>query len=442
MLEGENTRRKFTLVLLIAALLLLTAGLTLAQETTPAAAVRYDGRAKANLPAPQKGAYETYQLMQTQDGAPLAARSLVSSPTSPIQLPAAAPKFAAESLAGTVECPNLLGNSQLDIVLFEDGFGTAEPWVFLDDIVYYIQGGSPGDPSGWAYDGFSLFFQDGDPDDLTPGIDAFGQGIQMPPDLTELSVAYQHMSIDGNPNDEVWGELWLLDDQWMLDFDNLDNLIGFWQFSESQLEWQLESVDATEEIVQALSGQKVALILYNWTDASPSDAPEAQKEWMFVDDIALYACSEPAAEPPKQVFLPSISKASESEPLCVPPTENPPDHYKANRGFAQTNAPCNSMLSEVDRADYYTYRPSESGPHILHLKELPKDSEWSAMIFVNSDQPEYAPGETDGDCRIDTPGAGDKKVKCDLKANQNYFIKVSVGSTPMLGPYEMEVDTP
>lgn len=123
---------------------------------------------------------------------------------------------------------------------------------------------------------------------------------------------------------------------------------------------------------------------------------------------------------------------------CVPPTENPPDEWHSNRGLVQTDAVCRSTLSAVDRADYYTFKPDSDGPHILHLQNLPQNSEWAAMIFFDNDSPEYAPGDAyDGLCRITESGSGDKQVSCDLEKDLDYFVKVSAGSTPMNGSYEM-----
>jgi hypothetical protein len=75
----------------------------------------------------------------------------------------------------------------------------------------------------------------------------------------------------------------------------------------------------------------------------------------------------------------------------------------------------------------------------LQLKKLPNDTEWSAMTFTDTASPEYAPGETGGQCRIDTPGSKDKQVKCELSKDKAYFIKVSAGSTPKEGGYDMKV---
>ena len=176
--------------------------------------------------------------------------------------------------------------------------------------------------------------------------------------------------------------------------------------------------------------------------SQPSDtglAPESEKEWMLIDDISLSACYKPAEVSGKRVYLPSVQTAGEVIPFCIPPTENPRDQYNSNRGFAQTGAECNSTLSELDRADYYTFKPGQSGSHTLLLSNLPADTQWSAMIFTDTSSPEYAPGETGGQCRIDTPGSKDKRVKCELSKDKAYFIKVSAGSTPVEGGYDMKV---
>ena len=147
-----------------------------------------------------------------------------------------------------------------------------------------------------------------------------------------------------------------------------------------------------------------------------------------------------------RLYLPAITHnfGVATAPLCSPPTENPPDFFRANRGSEQTSAVCNSDLSNIDRADYYAFKPTTSGAHTLHLRNLPSGTQWSGMIFIDSAAPDYAPGPTAGDCRIGTPGSGDKSVTCTLSSSENYVIKVSAGGgySGMKGTYEMQVTSP
>lgn len=444
--------RKYAALLLIVLLLAMLASYALAQEETPGTAVRSTAHlsvAKSDYSTLTKGLHENWQGMR--EGALAHTQlpdrgQLYSSPLpSGIRLPITTAAFETQSLTGTTACGNIIANSRLNILEFGDGTGTAEPWVFLIPQLFYINENDPDDPFGpWAYDGYSLVFRDGDPGDPSPKIDMFGQGFLMPDNLSDVTVEYWRATVDGNAADEVWGELWLLDDTGTLHLDNPDKyLVGFWDVFESKDEWNLESVVAPKDMVKDLDGQLAALIFYNYTDGSAPDAPESKKEWMLIDDITLTVCYKPATVTGKRSYLPTIQKTGEVAPYCVPPSENPRDEYHSNRGYTQTAAACKSALSELDKADYYTFKPNKSGSHTLHLKKLPDKTEWSAMIFEDKATPEYAPGNSDsGRCHIDTPGSKDKKVTCDLKKDKEYFIKVSAGSTPKTGGYEMKVVTP
>ena len=446
MLSKELRRRKVPLLLLIVSLFALFAGYALAQEPAPGTAVSLTdsaSAAKRNISAMPKGYAEGWLTAKPEMNAGTAARGRLLSSSSAIRLPVTAADFVTNSLAGTTACSNIVINTQLDILEFGDGFGTAEPWVFLEPYLYYVNENDPGDPfASSAYDGYSLLFEDGDPGDPSPNLDMFGQGFFMPDNLSDVTVEYWRATVDGNPQDHVYGELWLLDSLGNLHYGDINYFVGAWELSESNLKWKMESVAATENMVKKLDGQLAALLFFNVTDGSLPGAPEAQKEWLFIDEISLIACYKPDSSQAKKLYIPTVQKAKQGPPLCVPPTENPQDQYNSNRGFAQTSAICNSSLSELDKADYYTFKPSTSGSHTLHLNKLPAGTEWSAMIFEDKQTPEYAPGDTAGQCRIDTPGSKAKQVRCTLDKNKTYFIKVSAGSTPMAGSYDMAVLAP
>lgn len=439
--------RKYAFLLLIVLLLAMLASYALAQETAPGTAVsltRNNSPSRSGVSGIANGMYENWQVMagQTASGPLLRDHSSPLASPSGIQIPLTTTSFETNSLTGATACSNVIANSQLNILEFGDGTGTAEPWVFLEPIVYYLHEDSPDFP-GWAYDGYSLVLQDGDKNDPSPTWDMFVQGFLMPKNLTEVTVDYWRATDLGNKNDDVYGELWLLDKDGYLRLNEPDKyFVGTWEVSESEQLWKMEIVSTTKGMVNELSGQWAAVLFFNVTDGTLPSAPEAQKEWMLMDDIHVTACYKPATTGAKRAYLPTIQKPSAAAPLCVPPSENPRDEYHSNRGLTQTGANCKSSLSNVDKADYYTFKPSKSGSHTLHLRNLPKSTEWSAMIFVDGANPSYAPGATDGQCRIDTPGSVNKTVKCDLKKDKTYFIKVSAGSTPKLGNYEMKVVTP
>ena len=66
------------------------------------------------------------------------------------------------------------------------------------------------------------------------------------------------------------------------------------------------------------------------------------------------------------------------------------------------------------------------------------------MIFIDQANPDFAPGPVTGQCRIATPGSGNKNVTCTLDKNKDYFVKVSAGGTYSgpLGSYEMQITGP
>ncbi|MDX1416040.1 MAG: hypothetical protein R3293_17720 [Candidatus Promineifilaceae bacterium] len=335
-------------------------------------------------------------------------------------------------------CDQLLANTTIDIVEFGDGTGTAEPWSVIFPIVYFT------DDPNLAYDGYSLILEDGDDGDPDPNIDMFAQGFVMPEDLTEISVEYFRAMLDSNVNDEAFGELWLLDDDWVLHLDDPGQyFVGSWTVTESEAVWARESIFSNDPaFLNKMAGKKMAILLFNITDGG--GATEAEKEWVLFDNVNLYACTQPRSE----VFLPTILNKYgipvEVDPICTPPSENPFDQWNSHRGFVQTDAICTSTLSNVDIADYYAFTPTESGDHTLSLTNLPPNTEWSAMIFFDTPSPSYVPGPTPPEnyCRIGTPGAVDKQVTCHLDKNVPLFVKVSAGSTPVPGQYTMSISGP
>jgi hypothetical protein len=345
-----------------------------------------------------------------------------------------------DDITFTVEpkCNQLLVNTQLDILEFGDGTGTAEPWSIIFPIVEYIS-----EPDG-AYDGYSLVLPDGDssdPADPSPTIGMFAQGFIMPSDLTEINIEYQSKTTGSNPDDNVYGELWLLDDDWVLHLDEWDTyFVADWTVAESEGVWAKQTITSTDQDhLNKMAGQKMAILLY--TDTDGGGATEVEKEWVLFDNIELMAWSAAGGK----VFLPTLMRKSgvAPSPICVPPNENPLDQFHSNRGLVQTNATCSSTLSNVDKADYYTFKPEKDGQHTLHLTNLPIGTEWSAMIFTDTSSPDYAPGgASDGKCRITMPGAGDKQVTCGLNKGSDYFVKVSAGSTVVAGSYTMRITAP
>jgi hypothetical protein len=359
--------------------------------------------------------------------------------TTPLVLPKQSsdqPTAPGSESAPAADCFQILGNSQLDVVDLGDGTGSAEPWVVLDQIVYY-------DPA--AADKY-LYFVDADVEDATPTLDSFGQGFLMPPQLESIQIVYDAGTVDStdpaDPNtpepDEAYGELWLIDQDGFL-----QEAVLFWrnpdpvptaQFPDDD-NWREYTVDVTEpEFITQLSGKTVAIRLLNITDGvEPGES-------VFFDNITLTACVQSAPVSGK-LYLPNVLHVANTTPVCVPPSEVPQDEVDANRGLVQTSATCLTTLSQLDTQDYYTFLPQQGGNHTLKLSKLPPGSEWSGSVIVKSGGSYvYAPGPTGGQCRIATPGSGNKQVTCSLQAGTEYVVKVSAGQyTGAEASYEMQV---
>jgi hypothetical protein len=193
-------------------------------------------------------------------------------------------------------CSNLILNSQLDVVDTGGGNFTAVPWEVRNPILYYAAASDP-----LAYDGTSFILKDGDPGDATPREDMFIQTLQMPYGLKSITVEYQRNTINGNPDDIVWGELWLVNRNGKYVED-----VAFWNVFESN-GWAMEALGAPPGVISRLSGRRAALVFFNDTDGSSPSAPEAEKEWMLFDNIILNVCYDSEAVI-GMVYTPIISR--------------------------------------------------------------------------------------------------------------------------------------
>ncbi len=343
-----------------------------------------------------------------------------------IAFEAMAPTNAPTAVEGTeATCYQLLANPTLDIVEFGDGTGSAEPWTVLEQNLYY-------DSTFYTSMSHSLLMADGDETDvLDPDeddVDAFGQGFFMLEDLEGVFVEYSTAVVDADSFDEVFGVLWSLDEEGFL-----DEVIASWEVTQptNESEWQGRIVEITDEdLLAEMDGKVMAMTFYAFGDQL------APSQITYFDDVTVVACI--TEEVTEDLYLPSVINQVSTEPICIPPNETPQDQYNAHRGVVQTGARCESNLSRLDQADYYTFQPSKTGAHTLQLRNLPAGTEWSAMIFVDQPSPDFAPGPdlTGGQCRIATPGSGNKQVTCTLNKNQTYFVKVSAG-----GAYDGPVDS-
>lgn len=341
---------------------------------------------------------------------------------------------AASSLppSGEVICKQLLLNQQLDVLELGDGTGRAEPWVVYDPIVYYTD-------QAYVSPNYSLVLVDADAEDSeSPTQDAFAQAFYMPTNLVTVTIQYYTAMTGTNPTDRALGNLWTVDQD-----GELVTFLGSWEVGESPAAWEKQTVQITDAaLLTPMEGQRVAIILFNKTDG---DSPG---EIVLFDDITLTACVRmiPSAFP---VYLPVVLRNfGSAAPVCIPPSENPQDTWNANRGRVECNSVCQSTLSRLDLADYYTFVPSHTGVGncTLYLRNLPAGTEWAAMIFVDQPNypPPYAPGPVNGQCRIATPGSGNKSVTCPLTGGAHYFVKVSAGAN-YAGPeggYQMQITCP
>ncbi|MEM7115875.1 MAG: hypothetical protein AAF614_25765 [Chloroflexota bacterium] len=330
--------------------------------------------------------------------------------------------------AAATTCRQVLNNTALN-ALIEDGIAIAEPWVPLSDIVFVSS-------SAFTSPSHSFFLIDQDENDPTPENDAFGQGFVMPGSLTSVTVEYNTAMLEANTADEVVGALWSLKDD-----GTIDQVVFSWTVSdEANGQWEGRFVEITDTAVLDLMNTRGMVMGF----VSFSDNAN-QAEAAFFDDIAVTACSNP---PEGDAFLPLVMRDNRvvSGPICRPPSENPRDHWDRHRGLAETNAVCNSNLSQTDTKDYYTFSPTAvNTPHTFHLRNLPPGSEWSILVYEErgGELPVLAPGPTGGTCRIGTPGSQDKAVSCQLRANQVYIVKVSGGAyTGPLAGYQMQIAGP
>jgi hypothetical protein len=400
-------------------------------------------RAPADAPMPSQPSNDEAEALQTETIAVSEGGRLDLDDVNhltPLMLPTQAiaqPTSPSGENAPAADCFQILANTQLDVVDHGDGTGSAEPWIVLDQIVYF-------DPAA-AND--YLYFVDADVDDFeTPTFDSFGQGFQMPGNLLSLQVVYDAGTVDatdpGDPSilepDEAYGELWLLDQngflqEAILHWRNPDP-IPTGQFPDDD-NWRNYTIDIAEpSFISQLSGKAVAIRLLNITDGfEPGES-------VYWDNISLTACVQSAPVATK-LYLPNVLHVANTTPVCVPPSEVPRDEVDANRGLVQTSATCLTSLSQLDTQDYYTFMPQQGGNHTLMLSNLPPGSEWSGSVIVKSGGSYvYAPGPTGGQCRIATPGAGNKQVTCSLQAGTEYVVKVSAGAyTGPEAQYTMQV---
>lgn len=415
--------------LLLVILLSSLAAIGLAQEAPETASANL--LQKAGASADSLGSPKSAEKLPENLGDQTAIRFAPANLQLSLPLPAAS--FARS--ANNDICGQLLANPELTVVEFGDGTGIAEPWVIWDPIVYYST-------ADYVSPNYSLILQDSDWNmgvaDATPFQDAFVQGFFMPDDLTSVRIEYNTATLSTNNADEAHAHIYPLKNGNL----DLNNKLVSWTINNSDGQWQGRFVEITDPTdLQMLQGKALGLIIFSTTD---NNLPGEQ---VYFDDITVEACVK-SAPPPSSgtVFMPNIFNnfGKPSGPICLPPTEKPQDEYNKNRGIVQTGAECVSTLSATDRADYYAYTPTKTGNHTLRLTNLPKDTEWAAMMFFDTSSPSYVPGPTPPEnyCRIAVPGNVDKEVTCKLTKDVPLIVKVSAGSTPLPGPYTMRITSP
>lgn len=358
--------------------------------------------------APLGESAEAEEVNVQFNAAPTASRTLPEFRLDPTTLPTAAPALMAPAAAQEEVCGQLLVNPKLDVVIIGENIGTAEPWVPLIQNIYY-------DDQLFHSAQYSLVMVIGDNDDATPEVDAFGQAFFTPDKLTRVFIEYFVTLEFANSIDEVYGEIYAVDPN----TGDLTQLLGQWQIDDNPVppappNWQRQYLDLTDPgILTSLQDKLLAIVFSNFTtDTSPG-------EIVRFDDIQIIACIQRA---PKALYLPVIRKQPAGA-VCIPPTENPRDTLTANRGSVETNATCQSSLSTVDREDYYSFRTGSSGNYTFNLRNLPPNTEWSLDLVILEPRG-FAPGPTNGQCRIATPGSGNKSITCNLASNKDYVVRV------------------
>ncbi len=200
-----------------------------------------------------------------------------------------------------VACPQVIVNPQLNVVELGPNTGAAEPWFFLEPIIYFLK---EGDGSGLAYDGYSLILPDGDVGDPSPQSDILSQIVALGPELVSVTVSYQHLTLDSNPQDNAFGELWLLTADGDIDLTNpAQYRAARWEISESEDVWSKQTVEVSEAALAKLAGQDIALLLRTVTDGG--GPTEADKEWVLFDDVTITACSS-SDNMGGTIYLPAI----------------------------------------------------------------------------------------------------------------------------------------
>lgn len=406
-----NKSKLLLLGLLLITLLGSRAMQSYADSVTPGFAESPAGDGPALKPADLAATVDLSEAIATT---PLAAatRGL----TAPFTLPEAN-----LSPAGTEVCTQLLLNTALDVLVGGGGGGTAEPWVVLWSIVYYstVEYVSPD---------HSLLVEVADDGDPNPDYDGFGQAFYMPNNLTSVQIQYYTATVNPNSVDYGLGELWLLDSD-----GYLDTRLLWWEVGQSVGVWQQQTVNITNASqLNSLEGQYLAIAMGNETlNSSPPG------ETTYYDDVRLTACY---TAPNIKSYLPvTLNTPATNTAYCNLPTE--PDSWYTGRGLVTTGGNCNGSLSQVDDRDYFTFTPTQSGNHTFYLRNLPSGSNWAALVYDLTEPPPGGPTNS-GNCYTSQSGSGDKQVTCNLTAGQNYVIKVSAGSTPISGSYQMQVTRP
>ena len=322
--------------------------------------------------------------------------------------------------AGIEICTQLLFNTELDVVVGAGG-GTAEPWVVLWSIVYYST-------FDFVSPDHSLLVEVADSGDTTPDYDGFGQAFHMPNNLTSVQIQYYTATVDPYGVDYGLGEIWLLDNE-----GYLNGRLLWWTVGESVNTWQQQTVNITNASqLNNLEGQYLAIAMGNeTTDPSPPG------ETTYYDDVRLTACY---TAPNIRSYLPvALNTPATNTPYCNLPTE--PDSWYVGRGLVITGGTCNGSLSQVDDRDYFSFTPTQSGNHTFYLRNLPAGTNWATLVYDLTEPPPSGP-TNGGNCYTSQSGSNNKQVTCNLTASQNYVIKVSAGSTPTAGSYQMQVTRP
>lgn len=326
-------------------------------------------------------------------------------------------------------CAQLLVNPALNVLELPGFDSRVDPWVETEPTVYF-------DNQNYISPPHSLFLADADANDLfRVNNDSFAQAVRMPYNLNYVRFDFYSRTLQANPNDEAYLELYALTND-----GNIEEFLGGF-FIPEVANWTPFYLELTHPLdMELLSGRILGIYLRSYTDnALPG-------EWVYFDDITLNVCTPSQPPNPTNAYLPIIlKKVGNAAPVCRPALDPPMDDGNTNRGLIELNALCQTSLSpNNDKADFYAFQPKQNGSYTFHLTNLPQGSNWEVIVFTDAAPRQLVPGNnSNGKCATITPGNANETVTCPLQTNAGgYLVMVNAGDTGPAGNYRLRITKP